>query len=143
MWKLFGQINKNKSGLLSMEDFFEGMSFIRNTDVREKLDLFLNALDQDGKGILSYDEVKRICKDSIKRCLNDNESTTQQMNQIENENDNEALEELSSFFAKYIFAILKVDINEKLNLVDVKNAIIDGSVETQYLEMFCGANKIN
>ena len=143
VWKLFGQINKNKSGLLSMEDFFEGMSFIRNTDVREKLDLFLNALDQDGKGILSYDEVKRICKDSIKRCLNDNESTTQQMNQTENENDNEALEELSSFFAKYIFAILKVDINEKLNLVDVKNAIIDGSVETQYLEMFCGANKIN
>ena len=65
------------------------------------------------------------------------------MNQTENENDYEALEELSSFFAKYIFAILKVDINEKLNLVDVKNAIIDGSVETQYLEMFCGANKIN
>ena len=141
VWKLFGQINKNKSGLLSMEDFFEGMSFIRNTDVREKLDLFLNALDTDGKGILSYDEVKRICKDSIKRCLNDNEST--KINENENKNDNEALEELSSFFAKYIFTILKVDMNEKLNLVDVKNAIIDGSVETHYLEMFCGANKIN
>ena len=76
-----------------MNDFFEGMSFIQNTELKEKLDLFLKALDETGKGNLLYDEVKNICKDSIKRNLFDESQS----------NDEYALVELSEFFADFIF----------------------------------------
>ena len=131
--KLFMQINRNKSRLLTMNDFFEGMSFIQNTELKEKLDLFLKALDETGKGNLLYDEVKNICKDSIKRNLFDESQS----------NDEYALVELSEFFADFIFKLLNNPLDEPLKLEDIKNAIIQGSVETQYLEMFCGANKVH
>ena len=116
-----------------MNDFFEGMSFIQNTELKEKLDLFLKALDETGKGNLLYDEVKNICKDSIKRNLFDESQS----------NDEYALVELSGFFADFIFKLLNNPLDEPLKLEDIKNAIIQGSVETQYLEMFCGANKVH
>ena len=131
--KLFMQINRNKSRLLTMNDFFEGMSFIQNTELKEKLDLFLKALDETGKGNLLYDEVKNICKDSIKRNLFDESQS----------NDEYALVELSEFFADFIFKLLNNPLDEPLKLEDIKNAIIQGSVETQYLEMFCGGNKVH
>ena len=38
------------------------MYYIQNTDLKEKLDLFLKALDESGKGVLNYNEVIKICK---------------------------------------------------------------------------------
>ena len=34
--KLFKQINSTKTSLLSIKDFFEGMYYIQNTDLKEK-----------------------------------------------------------------------------------------------------------
>ena len=65
--KLFKQINSTKTSLLSIKDFFEGMYYIQNTDLKEKLDLFLKALDESGKGVLNYNEVIKICKEAIRR----------------------------------------------------------------------------
>ena len=132
--KLFMQINKNKSRMLSMTDFFEGMSFIQNTELKEKLDLFLKALDETGKGSLKYDEVLVICKESIKRNLFDESVKSA---------DEYALNELSEFFANFIFKLLNCELDKPLKLENIKIAIIQGSVETEYLEMFCGANKVH
>ena len=132
--KLFMQINKNKSRMLSMTDFFEGMSFIQNTELKEKLDLFLKALDETGKGSLKYDEVLVICKESIKRNL---------FYESVKSADEYALNELSEFFANFIFKLLNCELDKPLKLENIKIAIIQGSVETQYLEMFCGANKVH
>lgn len=132
--KLFTQINKTKSNLLSIYEFFEGMMFIQSTDLKEKLDLFLKTLDQSGKGILSYDDVINICTESINRNLCNEKSDKQ--------SDNESLTLLSTFFAEFIFQLLEIDKKELLPLEKIKNAIVQGSIETQYLEMFCGANKI-
>ena len=63
--KLFKQINSTKTSLLSIKDFFEGMYYIQNTDLKEKLDLFLKALDESGKGVLNYNEVIKICKKQL------------------------------------------------------------------------------
>ena len=133
--KLFMQVDKKKIGLLSLDDFIEGMSFIQNTDLKEKLDLFLKVLDERGNGVLDYDEVKDICMDSIKRNMFDLDSKKKPC---------EALEELSTFFAKFIFQLVNVDIKQPLELEKIKSAIITGNnTEAPYLEMFCGANKIN
>ena len=126
--KLFNQINSTKTSLLSIKDFFEGMYYIQNTDLKEKLDLFLKALDESGKGVLNYNEVIKICKEVIRRNLSDDT----------NPNGDLALEELSVFFAGLIFKLLNYEKSVPLKIEDIKQAIIQGSVETQYLEMFCG-----
>ena len=133
--KLFMQVDKKKIGLLSLDDFIEGMSFIQNTDLKEKLDLFLKVLDERGNGTLDYNEVKDICRDSIKRNMFDLDSKKKPC---------DALEELATFFAKFIFQLVNVDITQPLELEKIKSAIISGNnTEAPYLEMFCGANKIN
>ena len=85
--KLFKQINSTKTSLLSIKDFFKGNYYIQNTDLKEKLDLFLKALDESGKGVLNYNEVIKICKDAIRRNLSDDTNPSGDL----------ALEELSVF----------------------------------------------
>ena len=126
--KLFKQINSKKSSLLSMKDFFKGMYYIQNTDIKEKIDLFLRAIDESGKGYLNYDEVVSICNDAIKRNLSDNINVKSEV----------ALEELSIFFAELIFKLLNREKNQLISMDDIKKRIIEGSIESQYLEMFCG-----
>ena len=111
-----------------MKDFFKGMYYIQNTDIKEKIDLFLRAIDESGKGYLNYDEVVSICNDAIKRNLSDNINVKSEL----------ALEELSIFFAELIFKLLNREKNQLISMDDIKKRIIEGSIESQYLEMFCG-----
>lgn len=126
--KLFKEINSKKSSLLSMKDFFNGMYYIQNTDIKEKIDLFLRAIDESGKGVLNYNEVVSICKDAIKRNLSDDINLNGEI----------ALEDLSIFFAGLIFKLLNHEKNELISMEDIKKGIVEGSIESQYLEMFCG-----
>ena len=83
--KLFNQINSTKTSLLSIKNFFKGMYYIQNTNLKEKLDLFLQALDE--KGVLNYNEVIKICKEVIRTNLSDDTNPSGDL----------ALEELSVF----------------------------------------------
>ena len=133
--KIYNQINRSKLCVLSMEDFLTGMYFIQNSEITEKLDLFLKALDISGKGVITYNEAVEICKDSIQRNLSEKKETST--------NDVYALNELSQFFASFIFKLIGVDKNKVLKLDDLKKAILGGDNEfneIEYLEMFCGAN---
>ena len=134
--KIYNQINRSKLCLLNMEDFMRGMYFIQNTEITEKLDLFLKALDFSGKGVITFKEAVEICKDSIQRNLSDNKK--------DNDNNIYALNELSQFFATFIFKLIGVNTNKILRLDDLKKAILQKNNEfneIEYLEMFCGANK--
>jgi hypothetical protein len=134
--KIYNQINRSKLCVLCMEDFLRGMYFIQNTEITEKLDLFLKALDFSGKGLISYNEAVEICKDSIQRNLSNKKQ--------DNANNEYALNELSQFFASFIFRLIGVDTSQMLNLDDLKQAILERNNEfneIEYLEMFCGANK--
>ena len=77
-----------------------------------------------------------ICKDAIQRNLSEKKESS--------DNDIYALNELSLFFANFIFKLIGVDNNKVLKLDDLKKAILDKNNEfneIEYLEMFCGANK--
>ena len=134
--KIYNQINRSKLCVLNMKDFLRGMYFIQNSEITEKLDLFLKALDFSGKGVITYKEAVEICKDSIQRNLSEKKQYT--------ENNIYALNELSQFFANFIFKLIGVDTSQVLVLNDLKKAILEKNNEfneIEYLEMFCGANK--
>ena len=134
--KIYNQINRSKLCVLNMQDFLKGMYFIQNSEITEKLDLFLKALDISGKGVITFQEAVEICKDAIQRNLSEKKESS--------DNDIYALNELSLFFANFIFKLIGVDNNKVLKLDDLKKAILDKNNEfneIEYLEMFCGANK--
>jgi len=133
--KIYNQINRSKLCVLNIQDFLRGMYFIQNSELTEKLDLFLKALDFSGKGSINFNEAVEICKSSIKRNLTDKK---------EESTDNiYALNELSLFFASFIFKLIGVDKDKELKINDLKKAILQKHNEfnkLEYLEMFCGAN---
>ena len=132
--KLFTQINKSNSSVLNIEDFIKGMYFIKNSEITEKLELFLKSLDISGKGEITFKEAMEISKESILRNLADNNM---------NDKDNLVLNELSTFFANFIFKLVGVERDKCLKINDLKKSIIEGNNENnvEYLEMFCGANR--
>ncbi len=68
---------------------------ISSRDLKDKIDLFFYIVDQDGNGKFSFDEIKKICKLSLSK--------------FPDENYEKFREELSDFFARYIFQIMGRD----------------------------------
>ena len=132
--KLFEQINRSNSPLLNIEDFIKGKYFLQNSELTEKLEIFLKSLDISGKGEITFKEAIEISKESILRYLSD---------QNEDKQTNLVLKELSNFFANFIFELVGIDKDKCLKISDLKNIISEGKNEDymEYLEMFCGANK--
>ena len=132
---LFSQINKSNLSVLSIEDFIKGMYFIKNSEITEKLEIFLKSLDISGKGEINFKEAIEISKESILRNIVD-QNTGKESSLI--------LNELSNFFANFVFKLVGVEKDKCLKISDLKNAIIQGNQENngvEYLEMFCGTNK--
>ena len=108
---------------------------MQNSDLSKKLDLFLKMLDKYGKGEISFNEAVNVCKESIQR------SFGEKINK--GENDEEALDQMSEFFAGFVFKVLKIDKKSNLKIDDLRKAFISKENEIndfEYLEMFCGVN---
>lgn len=134
--KLFNQIITSPSSLLNVEDFIRGMYFIKNSELTEKLELFLKALDISGKGVISYEEAVDISKESILRNLEENNKDANKNILV--------LNELSNFFAGFVFKLIGVEKNQLLKIDDLRTAILEGdrkNLDIEYLQMFCGADK--
>ena len=135
--KIFNQINRREICFLSMEDFLTGMYYMKNSDLSKKLDLFLGMLDKSGKGSINFNEAVDICKESIQRSFGENEEND------DNTRDQTALNQMSEFFAGFVFQLIGVDKKNNLKIEDLRKAAITKESELnefEYLEMFCGAN---
>ena len=133
--KIFNHINRRDVCFLSMEDFLTGMYYMKNTDLSKKLDLFLKMLDKSGKGLISFNEAVDICKESIQRSFGEKED--------DDKKDPTALNQMSEFFAGFVFQLIGVDKKNNLEIEALRKAIISKESELnqfEYLEMFCGAN---
>ena len=133
--KIYNQINRREICFLSLEDFLTGMYYMHNSDLSKKLDLFLKMLDKSGKGSISFSEAVNICKESIQRSFGEKGDSGNQ--------DESALNQMSDFFAGFVFQLIGVDKRNNLNLEDLRKAVISKESELnefEYLEMFCGAN---
>ena len=135
VYKIYNQINQREVCFLNKEDFLSGMYYMQNSDLSKKLDLFLKMLDKYGKGEISFNEAVSVCKESIQR------SFGEKINK--GENDEEALDQMSEFFAGFVFKVLKIDKKSNLKIDDLRKAFISKENEIndfEYLEMFCGVN---
>ena len=133
--KIYNQINRREICFLSMEDFLSGMYYMHNSDLTRKLELFLKMLDKSGKGSISFNEAVEICKESIQRSFGEKGD--------EGTKDKTALNQMSEFFAGFVFQLIGIDKRNNLEIDVLRKAVISKENELnefEYLEMFCGAN---
>lgn len=127
--KIFDTIDRKGKSYLSWEEFFQALKLVSSRDLKDKIDLFFYIVDSDGNGLFSYDEIKDICQLSFSK--------------FENSSDYEEFrEELSDFFAKYIFKLMNKDPEtDEIPVSDFKEAIFQGTQEQkEILAMFCCAD---
>ena len=94
--KIFDTIDRKGKSYLSWDEFFQALKLVSSRDLKDKIDLFFFIVDSDGNGLFSYDEIKDICQLSFSRFENSQEYE-------------EFREELSDFFANYIFKLMNKD----------------------------------
>ena len=126
---LFKQINKSKLCVVNLHDFFKGIYFVKNCELSEKMEYFLKVLDVSKKGRINFKETVNICKNSILRKLNEDNLNKE----------NSVLEELSNFFAEFIFKLIGVDKSNELEISELKKYIDNCKKEDygiEYLEFF-------
>lgn len=122
---LFKIFNKSKSNFISIDEYITGFSQLRSTNIENKLDIFMKIIDNDGNGRLSYKEVYELSMNSLNKVFG---------------YDNEAIEikqGLASLFSDMIFKICETDFEDEIFLPKIKEKIIIGGEEVEYLEMFC------
>ena len=136
--KLFTHMNKSNSSLLNIEDFINGMNFIKNSNLNEKLDLYMNSMDIPNVNQINFKDAVKISMQSLLKNIGDGN--------INFKNAESILNDLSIFLASYVFNLIGVDKNKSINIEDLKR-IINKSKEKnykgdnkdlEYLEMFCG-----
>jgi hypothetical protein len=120
---------------MNWEDYLKGMYSMRSDDINDKIDIFLKIIDADGNGLLSFEEVFDISKESLLRSLGDKN------NQEEEENNEESVVNiLATYFANLIFQLVEMPIDEEIPMDLIRNKIIEGKEAAGYLEMFICAD---
>ena len=130
---LFDQINISKSGFLSWDEFLAGMRSMQVKTKKDRTDLFVKIADSDGNGMLSFEEILMLCQS----CLKNNFI----FSKIDFENDKFLLD-LSDYFAKLIFEICGVDLEEEIPINRISEIIIEGHPHVDLLMFFCGADLV-
>lgn len=114
--KIFDSIDQLGKGYLNWEEFFQALKLISSRDLRDKIELFFYIVDADGNGQFSFPEIKDICKLSLSK--------------FDDPEYEKFRDELSDFFAKYIFQIMNKDPEtDEIPASDFKKAIYEGSNE--------------
>lgn len=124
---IFNIFNKCKSGYVTLEEFISGISRLRSSKTEDKIDIFMRILDSDGNGKLSYEEVHDLSISSLNRVLG--------------EGNPDMKESLAELFAEMIFKICNAERDSEIELPAIRNKILLGGLEADYLEMFCCASR--
>ena len=130
-------MNKSNSSLLNIQDFLKGMNFIKNSDLSEKLELYMNSMDIPNANRINFKDAVKISMQSLLKHLDEN---------MNYKNADSVLNDLSLFLASYIFDLCGVDKNKSINIENMKKIInkyneenYDGDRnDLKYLQMFCG-----
>lgn len=129
--KLFENIRKDmapKTQRVTFDSFIALVNSFSTSDVDQKVERFFNLIDEDGNGELSFEEILHLCQRSF-----------QSMKDVETRpTDEEFYEELSHFFANFIFEKTGVDLEDEISPDELKAAIQDDADGADLLEMFCG-----
>ena len=96
--------------------------------IDEKIAKFFQFIDEDGNGCLSFDELVQLAKKSF-LSLKDMEKS---------ESDGEFYDQLSEYFAHFIFKKANVDPSDEISLDALHEIVSTDEDGAHLLEMFCG-----
>lgn len=128
--QIFSCLNLNKSGCLNYEEFMQGLIIINSQYIEDKVNLFFKIIDSDGNGLLSYNEVKDLCIQSLKRSIGEptnNKKHNLKENRISNNNlannfdFNNALSSLAEYFSDMIFKMINISKDEEIPLEKIRD----------------------
>ena len=128
--KLYNTLNKLNTDYLNWEEFMQGMLSMKSNNISDKIDIFFHVIDSDGNGLLSFDEVYEISKKSLMRTLGDKNDN----------NDDEVVNSLASYFTNLIFKLVDMDIDQEIPMNKIKEKILERQSAAEYLEMLICAD---
>lgn len=130
--QIFKRINKTNTGILTLDEFIEGMSLMHKQEFKDQVDFFIQVFDEDKQGFFTFDQVKQICIISLKRLM-----------KATHDGKTDVLDEIGDYFAKIIFKVAKSEISKGLSVNNIKKAINDNTIENlDYLKTFCCCKKL-
>ncbi len=101
------------------------MVVIRAKTLKDKINLFIRIADEDGNGLLSYEEIFNLAKVCLSKYVKE---------------DDDFMDMLCSFFTDLIFEAVDIEVDEEIPLSTIRQAIINGNKDSDLLAMFCGAD---
>lgn len=117
--KLIQTIDSDGKGYLGWENFLKAMCVIQFGSLSQQIDMIFKMYDENLSGSLSYDEIKRLCQLKLKTTKEDNITSY-----------------LSECFAKIIFKLACVPINETISPQELKKLIQDKN-DSSIIQMLC------
>ena len=128
---LFAFMNKSNSSLLNIEDFMNGMSYIKNTELSDKVEIYLNSMNILRNGQINFKDAIKVSTYSILKNLG---------KEIKNKKNSLVLNELGTFLASYIFELVGCDSNKNITIDKLKKTVEENNnnQNIEYLEMFFG-----
>ena len=88
---------------MNFDTFIGIICSFKTKSIEDKIDRFFKLIDEDGNGMLSYDEIFKLCQRSFKNYEDDGSGSTK-----ESEGD-EFFLKLSEYFAHFIFKCVNMD----------------------------------
>jgi hypothetical protein len=123
--RIYKLIDYNYSGGLNWDEFLKLMVVIRAKTLKDKINLFIRIADEDGNGLLSYEEIFNLAKVCLSKYVKE---------------DDDFMDMLCSFFTDLIFEAVDIEVDEEIPLSTIRQAIINGNKDSDLLAMFCGAD---
>jgi Ca2+-binding EF-hand superfamily protein len=143
--KLFEVFNK-KSGIkyMKIDNYINAMIKMKDSNKENKLDLFFKMLDSNSDGYLTYDEIYKLSIICLQKITLNFEEEFEEFGKIQKQNninqDMQIVEVLADYFCKMIFKLVKININEKIPLKTLKEMIMKGGEEADYIELLFGSS---
>ena len=143
--KLFELFN-NRSGAkyMKINNYIDAMVKMKNSSKENKLDLFFKILDENSDGYLTYEEIYKLSIICLQKITLNIDEEFEEFEKIKKQNNNsqdfQVVEVLADYFCKMIFKLVKIDINEKIPLKALKEMIMKGGEEADYIELLFGSS---
>lgn len=137
--KLFLSIQRDldmHTHCLSFDNFINLVCSFRTNNIEEKIERFFRLIDEDGNGMLSYDEIYNLCTRSFK-----NYQDFDALGLTKGKND-EFYKKLSEYFAQYIFKCVDTALDKEISMAEMKNLVRANKDGADLLEMFCGEDNV-
>lgn len=91
---------------MNFDTFIGILCSFKTKSLEDKIDRFFKLIDEDGNGMLSYDEIFNLCQRSFKTFEDDTEASK---NVNDGSEGDEFFLKLSEYFAHFIFKCVHMD----------------------------------